>query len=281
MPDDVTATPTVEAGLDVGGGEAVGFDAALDTSTPTEIGTEGAPAPEPSIFDPSGYSDHLVEVKVNGEVQRVPLQEALAGYQRTADYTQKTQALAERQRQLAMAESLQTALERNPQATLQYLAESLGVNLGGAEVEPEYLSPEEQALQQTQAQLSELQAWQQQQMVEREISTIKQQYGDVDEVALLQHAVRIDAPDLDTAYRHMMFDQLREQQAELQRAQQEAQAKRQADEAAALEAKRQQAALIGGGHGVAGGAVAPAQQGSNRMSIREGLAKAWADTFGA
>ena len=36
----------------------------------------------------------LVTVKINGKEQQIPLKEAIAGYQRNADYSQKTQALA-------------------------------------------------------------------------------------------------------------------------------------------------------------------------------------------
>jgi len=37
----------------------------------------------------------LVTVKINGKEQQIPLKEAIAGYQRNADYSQKTQALAQ------------------------------------------------------------------------------------------------------------------------------------------------------------------------------------------
>ena len=37
----------------------------------------------------------LVTVKINGKEQQIPLKEAVAGYQRNADYSQKTQALAQ------------------------------------------------------------------------------------------------------------------------------------------------------------------------------------------
>lgn len=70
------------------------------------------PAPEP-----------LHEVIVDGKPQKVTLQEALAGYQREADYRRKTQALAEDRKKV---ESLETELRqvRDQEAQqLQALAE--------------------------------------------------------------------------------------------------------------------------------------------------------------
>lgn len=42
--------------------------------------------------------DTLVTVKIDGKTQQIPLKEAIAGYQRKADYSKKTMALAEERR---------------------------------------------------------------------------------------------------------------------------------------------------------------------------------------
>jgi hypothetical protein len=42
--------------------------------------------------------DTLVTVKIDGKTQQIPLKEAIAGYQRNADYSKKTAALAEERR---------------------------------------------------------------------------------------------------------------------------------------------------------------------------------------
>jgi hypothetical protein len=42
----------------------------------------------------------LVTVKIDGKAQELPLEEVIAGYQRQADYSRKTQALAEERKQL-------------------------------------------------------------------------------------------------------------------------------------------------------------------------------------
>jgi hypothetical protein len=276
MPDDVTATPTIDAGLSEATQPPTVDVAPSIESNPTPVVTEGAPAPEPTIFDPSGFSDHLVEVKVNGEVLQVPLSEALNGYSRQADYTRGKQELAERQRDLATAESLQNALERNPQATLQYLAESLGIDFGGTPAEPEYLTPEQEQARALETQLAQVQSFQQQQMVDAEIAQIKATYGDVDERALLQHAVEIDAPNLDVAYTHMKFNELQTQLAAFNQAQEAQAQQRAAAEAAATAAKQANVGLVSGGHGVQGGAVAPASTGQS-MTLREALRSAWVE----
>lgn len=53
----------------------------------------------------------LVTVKINGKEQQIPLKEAIAGYQRNADYSQKTQALAQERKALE-AERTNVVAER-------------------------------------------------------------------------------------------------------------------------------------------------------------------------
>lgn len=55
--------------------------------------------------------DALVTVKIDGKEEKIPLKEALAGYQRQADYSRKTQELAE-QRRAFYAEASQIQQER-------------------------------------------------------------------------------------------------------------------------------------------------------------------------
>jgi hypothetical protein len=267
MPDDVTATTTDDAGLGDGVSEP--------TSTPEFTGAEGAPPTEPSTFDWSAYGDQHVAVKVNGEELRVPLSEAIAGYQRTADYTQKTQALASERQQLEYAASLAAALERNPKATLEFLAQTLKVPFGAeaADDTPEFLTPEEQKIAELEAQLSELQGWRQENAIERELAAVRSQYGDFDTLALLKHAAEIDAPNLETAYKDMKFNELQQELQTFKSAEQQLAEQRAAAEAAATEAKRGASALVTGGHGVAPGATAPASKG--RMTLREAFYDAW------
>ena len=55
---------------------------------------EAAAAPEEGQEEPAAEPNSLVTVKVDGKEQKVPLDEVIAGYSRTADYTRKTQELA-------------------------------------------------------------------------------------------------------------------------------------------------------------------------------------------
>ena len=73
------------------------------------------------------YGDKYVSVQVNGEEVRVPLKEALSGYQRQADYTRKTQELSEQRRQVQFGGALQEALQKDPTATLELLKQHYGV----------------------------------------------------------------------------------------------------------------------------------------------------------
>lgn len=67
----------------------------------TEDSTEEQPTEETSPEPPSTEEEPHYKVKVNGEEVEVSQGELLRGYLRQADYTRKTQELAERRRQLA------------------------------------------------------------------------------------------------------------------------------------------------------------------------------------
>ena len=88
------------------------------TETPLEgqvdavVETGDAPVGEPrEYFAWNEYADKPVKLTVDGEEIEVPLAEALNGYQRQADYTRKTQELAEQRRQVQFAAALQEALQ--------------------------------------------------------------------------------------------------------------------------------------------------------------------------
>ena len=69
----------------------------------TQQNTQGEPAegaPQPTRLDLKAYQDQLVEVQVDGEKVLKRLGDVVGGYMRQADYTRKTQQLAEQRRQL-------------------------------------------------------------------------------------------------------------------------------------------------------------------------------------
>ena len=73
-------------------------DEEVDPATETQESEEGQPTetePENEAQEPQMYI-----VKVDGQEIQVPLEELLNGYQRQADYSRKTQALADERRHL-------------------------------------------------------------------------------------------------------------------------------------------------------------------------------------
>jgi hypothetical protein len=232
----------------------------LGQAAATEPIGEAAPAAEPQVFDWSPYSDHVVELKVGGETQRVPLSEAISNGMRQADYTQKTQALAEQQRELEYAQSLALALERNPKGTIEYLQSQLEQAAGSAGADLD------DGLNPLQSEIQDLRKWQSQQMVKDEFASLREQFGEIDERAVLQHALDIDAPSLEAAYAHMVLPKLLEEVAPLR----SAAAERAKAEAEAEAAKRSAAGLVAGGHTPATGVVSAPDSGS-APSLREAL----------
>jgi hypothetical protein len=114
-----TPEPTRAAPSNAEADEADALLAEMDRDeTPPESSEEGAEGdPEVEAADESEGSENaepevqLVTVTVNGKSEQIPLEEAVKGYQRQADYSQKTAALAEDKRSFE-AERQQVAQER-------------------------------------------------------------------------------------------------------------------------------------------------------------------------
>ena len=86
------------------------------------------PEVEQELFDYTEVGDKFVKLQVDGEEVLVPVKEALAGYQRQADYTRKTQELGEQRRQVQFGAALQEALQNDPSSTVELLSQHYGVN---------------------------------------------------------------------------------------------------------------------------------------------------------
>lgn len=84
--------------------ESVDETASEEEEAPSEEGSseeEETEEVEATDDDQEVESDEtLVTVKINGKEQQITLKEAIAGYQRNADYSQKTQALAQERKAL-------------------------------------------------------------------------------------------------------------------------------------------------------------------------------------
>ena len=151
-------------------------------------------------------------VKVDGEEQQVTLEELQNGYQRQADYTRKTQEIAVERERLQQAEAIVSALENDPSGTLQTLARSFNVdtfdqpqtNEDGYE-----LDATEKKLVELEGKLAKQEQAQRVQQVEREVDTLQEKYGEFDRKELLNHALKHGIPNLEAAYTHMRFNEVK------------------------------------------------------------------------
>jgi len=158
------------------------------------------------------YGDKYVAVQVNGEEVKVPLKEALSGYQRQADYTRKTQELSEQRRQVQVGTALQEALQSNPKETLELLSKHYGLNESTISEEEELLlDPVEKQYRQLE---QRVQAFEQQKAMEeldRTVATLQSRYGsDFDANEVVSKALAIGSTDLEAVYKQMKFDSIYE-----------------------------------------------------------------------
>jgi hypothetical protein len=136
--DDEAALPAADSDASFEIDDAVSDD--------TDDGSEQPEAPEEFDFDApqAGAEDGLAPealgddtlVSVPGRAEPVPLGELRNGYMRQADYTRKTQELAEQQRQLEAQMTpddrgnaeLWESMKEDPIGTVRYLARHLGAD---------------------------------------------------------------------------------------------------------------------------------------------------------
>jgi LysM repeat protein len=159
----------------------------------------------------------LVKLKVGGEELVVPLSEALSGYQRQADYTRKTQ-------EVSFWKQVDAAMKQNPQMTLQYLAETYGVqaaqqaqaNAQSSDDDWGVDDPVLREVRELKQAVAPLVQDRQYQAAERQIQTVlqglQQKYGDIfdpDEVvnAAIARGVQ-DPAHLELVFRDIAFDRL-------------------------------------------------------------------------
>lgn len=254
---------------------SLGSDAGESLPTTTEVGGDGQAAGG-SETEPILYS-----VKVDGREEKVTFDELTNGYQRGADYTRKTQAVAAERAELAQLKELSAALERNPRGTLVALAGALGVEFGqvqqafqpqagDTELDPlqviqrdvsrltQQIEADRQAsqtAQQTAAQQANVKA-----QIEGDLADLHSRHGQFPDMELIQYAVDHRIENLGAAYRAWQYDAL--------------DAQRLAEQNAATEAKRR-AQVVEGGHNTAAGATRPGTAGS-KPTLREAFTSALA-----
>lgn len=204
---------------------------------------------ESNVLDIDSYSSYEVPVKIDGSELRVPLSEAIAGYQRQADYTRKTQELAEQKQALQFAATLQTALENDPKSTIDLLSRHYGISRADAQqmvddfdFESEDLDPVELRMRELDSRVAQFEEYQTQQQIEREVNRLKSTYEDFDTNEVVQAALRTGISDLEAVYKQLAFDKImRQRDVERQAAE-----IRKAEEDKVLNAKRDAAVVEGG-----------------------------------
>lgn len=208
-----------------------------------ELGGEVAEQSEPDYFDWSEYGDKRVKLPVAGEEIEVPLSEALAGYQRQADYTRKTQELSQQRQQVQFAAAIQQALDNDPANTIKLLQEHYGINDAQAFEEDDiFADPTEKQIRQLEGRIKSFEEAQALQQLERNIAALQTKYGDDFEPnEVVAQALAIGSNDLEGIYKQMAFDKMMTRQ----QAQQHVAQQRQVQEQKIVESKRQTGIVSG------------------------------------
>jgi hypothetical protein len=155
-------------------------------------------------------ADRYVTVKVDGEEVVVPLSEALAGYQRQADYTRKTQEISEQKKSIQTAAALQEALANNPMETLQLLQEHYGITQSvQSDEEDIWQDPLVKELNEIKAWKRDLEYKQTLSEVEKEIQSLEGKYGeDFNREEVIAKALATGSTDLEATFKMIHFDRI-------------------------------------------------------------------------
>ena len=189
------------------------------------------------------FGDKYVSVTISGEEVRVPLKEALAGYQRQADYTRKTQELSEQRRQYQFGAALQEALQNDPTGTITLLRDHYGLEQQAiSEEEDLYADPVEKQFRQLE---KRIQAFEQQKAMdelERKLESLQKRYGeDFDANEVVSKALAIGSTDLEAVYKQIAFDKIYDESSALRKAS----AEKSKEKEMVTRAKRQAAVVSG------------------------------------
>ena len=200
----------------------------------TEIGE--APVVAQDYFTWDEYADRPVKLNVAGEEIDVPLKEALAGYQRQADYTRKTQELSEQRKQVQFGSALQEALQNDPKSTLELLKQHYGLEEQQSSEDELLLDPVEKQYRQLE---SRMKAFEQQKALndlEKTVESLSRKYGDAfDADEVIAKALATGNSNLEAVYKQTAFDRIFEQNVTAN----QVKAKKADDEKAIVQAKRE------------------------------------------
>ena len=224
MSNDYTVDSAIEAPI-------------AETVGQAEVGTEigEAPVVAQDYFAWDEYADKAVKLNVAGEEIDVPLKEALAGYQRQADYTRKTQELSEQRKQVQFGSALQEALQNDPKSTLELLKQHYGLEEQQSSEDELSLDPVEKQYRQLE---SRMKAFEQQKALndlEKTVESLSRKYGDAfDADEVIAKALATGNSNLEAVYKQTAFDRIFEQNVTAN----QVKAKKADDEKAIVQAKR-------------------------------------------
>lgn len=199
---------------------------------------------EVDYFDWNDYGDKHVKVTVAGEEIDVPLKEALSGYQRQADYTRKTQELAEQRQSVQFAQAIQQALDNDPVATIELLKNHYGLDqMTESEDDDIFVDPIEKQYRELDNRIRSFEEQQAYQELERTISSLQSKYGeDFNPNEVVSQALALGTSDLEAVYKQIAFDRLYQRDL----AQRELANRRQQQDSEITEAKRVTGIVAGG-----------------------------------
>ncbi len=200
----------------------------------TEIGE--APVAVVDYFTWDEYADRPVKLNVAGEEIDVPLKEALAGYQRQADYTRKTQELSEQRKQVQFGTALQEALQNDPKSTLELLKQHYGLEEQKSSEDEMSLDPVEKQYRQLESRLKQIEHQKALQDLERTVESLSRKYGDAfDADEVIAKALATGNSNLEAVYKQTAFDRIFEQSLTTN----QVKAKKVEEEKAIVQAKRE------------------------------------------
>lgn len=257
-----------------------------------ETGSEAIEQPEGDSQEPSRQyvevddpDQRYVRVKVDQEDVEVPFSEAIRGYSREADYTRKTQALAQQRQEAEFGLQLQQALQANPEMTLRILAEQYGISMAqaqqmadAAEAEPDYSDPlEREIAEERKARLAledRISQREADEHLQRAVGGLKTQFNlnddDLRQVVGTAYQLGLGVEAFPMIYKTMVFDRL---QARVQ-AQRVEQARQEAENTRRQASKTQAGQLISSGTGGGNGLTDQVGTGTN-MTLREAIEAAF------
>jgi uncharacterized protein YeeX (DUF496 family) len=216
------------------------IDPIIEDGQVIETGEAQAETPQEELdfFDYTEVGDKYVKLQVDGEEVSVPIKEALAGYQRQADYTRKTQELSEQRKQVEFASALAKSLQEDPATTLQALQQHYGVATQ-TEVEDEWMDPAEKQFRSLEQRIAAFEQDKAMSELQRTIDSLQGKYGEdfnADEVVAT--ALAKGSTDLEAIFKQLAFDKVYSKASES--------SKKLADEQSRVNAKRQAAIVTGG-----------------------------------